>query len=98
MKTLFVSTTMCLAVAASSASAFDQATLTALKACHDFVWTEIPPYSDLPNAAISAYPYSSDGDSVTTVWHVRWDDPEVKSAGICEVVGGKVERVEDYTK
>jgi len=78
--------------------AFDRATLDATKACHDHVWFKDQGYNDLPNAAISAFPGSVDGENFVIFWNVRWDDPKVRAAGSCTVKMGKIEAFEDYTK
>ena len=55
-------------------------------------------YAELPNAAVSVYPLMTDGNVITTVWHIMWDDPVVRAAGNCTVIDGNVEGFEDYTK
>lgn len=89
----------CLAVicAATSAQAFDRQTTNALKACHDYVW-EVPEFKDLPNAAVSVFPGSENGNAIVVNWNVNWDQPTVRAAGNCTVIGGSVEGFEDYAK
>lgn len=81
-----------------SAQSFDRETVNALKACHDYVWSEVPEFKDLPNAAVSVFPGIIDGESITVFWNVMWDDPTVRAAGNCTSISGKVEGFEDYTK
>lgn len=81
-----------------SAQSFDQATTDALKACHDYVWFEVPEFKDLPNAAVSVFPGIMDEKSITVFWNVMWDDPTVRAAGNCSSIDGKVVGFEDYTK
>ncbi|MEO9572522.1 MAG: hypothetical protein ABJ360_21525 [Roseobacter sp.] len=86
-----------LCFSATAVSAFDRETTDALKACHDYAWS-VDEYTDLPNAAVSVYPLMTDGNVITTVWHIMWDDPVVRAAGNCTVIEGNVEGFEDYTK
>lgn len=87
-----------LVAAGPPALSFDRKTLDATKACHDHVWFEIGEFKDLPNAAISAFPGSVDGETFVINWNVNWDDPRVRAAGNCTVTGNKVIAFEDYTK
>ena len=80
------------------AHAFDRVTIAATRACHDYVWFQVPEFKDLPNAAISAFPGRVDGKTHTINWNVNWDDPKVRAAGNCTVINNKVEGFEDYTK
>ncbi len=59
--TRLLTTTLAAAFLMTPAFAFDRATINAIKACHDYVWFEVPVFKDLPNAAISAFPGSLDG-------------------------------------
>lgn len=81
-----------------AAQSFDRETVNALKACHDYVWFEIPDFKDLPNAAVSVFPGIMGEGSITVFWNVMWDDPIVRAAGNCTTIGGAVEGFEDYTK
>lgn len=87
-----------LAVSTVPSAAFDRETVDALKACHDHVWFEVPDYKDLPNAAVSVWPSSADGGTYVVFWNVSWDDPKVRAAGSCTVVGSKITAFEDYTE
>ncbi|MCT8160033.1 hypothetical protein [Pseudoruegeria sp. SHC-113] len=84
-------------VAANAAQAFDRQTTNALKTCHDYLW-QVPEFADLPNAAISVFPASENGDTIVVNWNVNWDQPTIQAAGNCTVIGGNVEGFEDYTK
>ncbi|MCV6825773.1 MULTISPECIES: hypothetical protein [Halocynthiibacter] len=86
-----------LVIAAGAAQAFDRQTTNALKACHDYIW-DVPEFKDLPNAAISVFPGSENGDKIVVNWNVNWDQPAVQAAGNCTVISGNVEGFEDYTK
>lgn len=89
------------AVLVSSASmsfALDRQTTTALSACHDYLWNEVPAFSDLPNAAISVYPGSTNGNVVMVNWNVSWDKPTVRAAGNCTIIDGTLQGFEDYTR
>ena len=86
-----------LSFTASAVDAFDRETTDALKACHDYAWS-VEEYADLPNAAVSVYPLMTEGNVITAVWHVMWDDPVVRAAGNCTVIAGNVEGFEDYTE
>lgn len=70
-------------MSASVVHAFDRETTDALKACHDQVWT-VDEYADLPNAAISVWPASSENGLTKVYWVVDWTDPDIKAAGQCE--------------
>ncbi|WP_193139051.1 MULTISPECIES: hypothetical protein [unclassified Meridianimarinicoccus] len=83
--------------AASAAQAFDRQTTNALKTCHDYLW-QVPEFMDMPNAAISVFPASQNGDTIIVNWNVNWDEPTVRAAGNCTVIDGNVEGFEDYTK
>lgn len=80
------------------AQAFDRTTTDALLACHDYIWVEVPEFTDLPNAAVSVFPGIMGENSTTVFWNVMWDDPIVRAAGNCTVINGMVEGFEDYTK
>lgn len=97
MKLLLIATTTAVISAAGLAHAFDRVTVNALKACHDYVW-EVPEFKDLPNAAISVYPGSLDGDQRVINWNVNWDDPDVRAAGNCTYIGSEVVGFDDYAK
>ncbi|MXU65058.1 hypothetical protein [Oceanomicrobium pacificus] len=96
MKPLFVALAATMTLAAP-ALAFDRETTNALKLCHDYLW-DVPEFNGLPNAAISVFPASRDGNTVIVNWNVNWTDPDVRAAGNCTVIGGSVEGFEDYTK
>lgn len=82
----------------SGAFAFDQKTIDAARLCHNYVW-DIPEFSNLPNAAISVFPSSSDDEgNYVSYWNVNWDDPKVRRAGTCHVKGDAVLNFEDYVK
>ena len=81
-----------------AAQSFDRETVNALKACHDYVWFQVPDFKDLPNAAVSVFPGITDESAITVFWNVMWDDPIVRAAGNCTTIGGKIEGFEDYTK
>ncbi len=87
---------LCFVAVATSAQAFDRQTVSALNACHDYLWT-VPAFDGLPNAAISVYPGSVDGDTIVVNWNVSWDQPTIRAAGNCTVIGGEVQGYEDYT-
>lgn len=75
----------------------NDATIAALKACHDHIWFEVPAFADLPNAAISVHQGRSDGQGNFVVyWIVDWDDPLTKAAGSCAYVEGEVRGIEDF--
>ena len=78
-----------LAAPVTAAQAFDRETTNALKACHDYLW-DVPEFDGLPNAAISVWPASVDGNVITVNWIVDWTDPDVKAAGKCSFAGGEV--------
>ncbi|MCC1491322.1 hypothetical protein [Cognatishimia sp. F0-27] len=69
--------------------AFDRETTEALKACHDYLW-EVPEFAELPNAALSVWPASSDNGVTKVYWVVDWTDPELRAAGQCEYAGDEV--------
>lgn len=69
--------------------AFDRETTDALKACHDYLW-EVPEFAELPNAALSVWPASSNDDLTKVYWVVDWTDPEIRAAGQCEYSGDEV--------
>ncbi|MCV3274404.1 hypothetical protein [Roseobacter sinensis] len=69
--------------------AFDRETTDALKACHDYLW-EVPDFSDLPNAALSVWPASSNDGMTKIYWVVDWTDPDIRAAGQCEYSGDEV--------
>lgn len=100
MKSIVTIATTCIALGASPvfAQAFDRETTNALQSCHDYLWSDVPEFKELPNAAISVFPGIMDGDTITVFWNVMWDDPTVRAAGNCTVIKGKIEGVEDYTK
>ncbi len=83
--------------AANAACAFDRQTTNALKTCNHYIW-EVPEFKDLPNAAISVFPSSEDGDTIVVNWNVNCDQPTVRATGNGPVIGGNVEGFEDYTK
>ncbi|MDO6485130.1 hypothetical protein [Shimia thalassica] len=85
-------------VSSPPAHAFDRATTNALKACHDYIWMEVPEFNKLPNAAVSVFPGVVNDNSITVFWNVMWDDPIVRAAGNCTSMNGVVEGFEDYTK
>jgi hypothetical protein len=95
---LVLSSAILIGTTAISASAFDRITTNALKACHDYIWSDIPEFNSLPNAAISVFPGLLDDTSVTVFWNVMWDEPTVRSAGNCVYAGDKIIGFEDYTK
>ncbi|MFO6464226.1 hypothetical protein ACK8OR_07535 [Jannaschia sp. KMU-145] len=74
---------------APAAQAFDRQTTAALTACHDYLW-EVPDFESLPNAAISVWPASIDGNVVKIHWIVDWTDPDVKAAGNCAYTDGEI--------
>ncbi len=80
-----------------TAGAFDRITTDALRMCHDYIW-DTPEFKDLPNAAISVFPGSLDGNTIVVNWNVNWDQPTVRAAGNCTVINGTLEGFEDYTK
>ena len=80
------------------AQSFDRETVNALKLCHDYVWFQVPEFKDLPNAAVSVFPGITAENSRTVFWNVLWDDPTVRAAGNCTVIGEEVVGFEDYTK
>jgi hypothetical protein len=99
MKTTTTCLSLILLIAVNQpAFSFDRNTLNATKACHDHVWFEVPEFSKLPNAAISAFPGSVDGETYVINWNVNWDDPRTRAAGNCTVMNEKVVAFEDYTK
>ena len=90
MSMVSVAAAAVLAATAGSTSAFDRETVDALKACHDHVWFDVPEFKDMPNAAVSVWPSSEDGGTYVVFWNVSWDEPKVRAAGSCTVVGGKI--------
>lgn len=70
----------------------------AAQLCHDYVWFNVPKFEKMPNAAVSAFPSSSDGGAYVIFWNVSWDDPRVRAAGSCTVANGEVTAFEDYTE
>ncbi len=76
-------------VTAAPAMAFDRDTTEALKACHDYLW-EVPEFSELPNAALSVWPASSNDGMTKVYWVVDWTDPDIRAAGQCEYGGHEV--------
>ena len=76
-------------VTAAPAMAFDRDTTEALKACHDYLW-EVPEFSELPNAALSVWPASSNDGMTKVYWGVDWTDPDIRAAGQCEYKGNEV--------
>ena len=82
-------------LAATGAAAFDRETVAALSACQDYLW-DVPDYSNLPNAAISVWPASVDGNVTKIYWAVDWTDPDVKAAGQCGYAGGEVINFEQF--
>ena len=95
MSMISVAAAAVLAATAGSAAAFDRETVDALKACHDYVWFEVPEFKDMPNAAVSVWPSSEDGGTFVVFWNVSWDEPKVRAAGSCTVVGGKITAFEE---
>ncbi|AXT27157.1 hypothetical protein D1823_11550 [Ruegeria sp. AD91A] len=87
-----------LVASASTAFALDRQTTNALRACHDYLWNSVPAFSKLPNAAISVYPGSTNGNVITVNWNVSWDQPNIRAAGNCTVIDENVEGFEDYTQ
>ncbi|SHG82535.1 hypothetical protein [Marivita hallyeonensis] len=69
--------------------AFDRQTTDALKACHDYLW-DVPEFAELPNAALSVWPASSNGGLTKIYWVVDWTDPDIRAAGQCEYSGDEV--------
>jgi hypothetical protein len=96
MKKVILSSLLALVSSATVVHAFDLQTTEALVACHNYVW-EIEEYSNLPNAAISVFPLMTDENTITSVWHIMWDDPTVRAAGNYTVIDGSVDGFEDYT-
>lgn len=86
-----------LAVIAGAGYAFDRETTNALRACHDYLW-DVPEFAELPNAAISVFPASQNGDTIVVNWNVAWDQPMTRGAGNCTVINGEIAGFEDYTK
>lgn len=80
---LFPAALVAFSTAAMSASAFDREVTEALKACHDYVWA-VPEFEDMPNAAVSVWPASSNNGITKVYWVVDWDDPAIQQAGTCE--------------
>ncbi|WP_299508442.1 hypothetical protein [uncultured Roseobacter sp.] len=75
--------------------AFDRETTDALKACHDHLW-EVPEFGDLPNAALSVWPASSNEGVTKVYWVVDWTDPNIRAAGQCEYSGDEVTGYERF--
>lgn len=100
MKRIISSAFVTLALAASPVASqnFDENTIAALKACHDYVWFEVPEFKDLPNAAVSVFPGIVEDNSIVVFWNVMWDEPTVRAAGNCTAIDGNIEGFEDYTK
>ena len=82
-------------ISALATYAFDRETTEALKACHDKVWT-VDAYADLPNAAISVWPASSEDGLTKVYWVVEWTDPDIQAAGQCQYQDGGVITVEPF--
>lgn len=95
MKKVMLTSLLVLASSANATYALDRQTTDALVACQNYVWA-IDKYSNLPNAAISVFPLTTDENSIITVWHIMWDDPMVRAAGNCTVIDGSVEDFENY--
>ncbi len=72
-----------------NAFAFDSVTVDALKACHEYVWFEVPTFKDLWNAAVSVYPLSADGSQRTVNWNVNWDSLVIRAVATCSTVDVK---------
>ncbi|MCR9135873.1 MAG: hypothetical protein NXI27_07760 [Alphaproteobacteria bacterium] len=90
---------LALAIIAAStfpSHAFDRKMTEALKACHDYLWFEVPAFKDLPNAAISVFPGIWDDDRMIVFWNIYWDDPTVREAGNCQVKDSEVIGFEHY--
>ena len=87
-----------MAAATTATYAFDRQTVHALKACHDYLWNDVPAYKDLPNAAISVYPNRKDGNIIIVNWSVNWENPNISAGGNCQVIKNKVIGFEQYGK
>lgn len=87
---------MMLAASVSPSFAFDRKMTQALKACHDYLWFQVPEFTDLPNAAISVFPGIWGDDQYVVFWNVYWDDPTLREAGNCQVKGDEVVGFEHY--
>lgn len=85
-----------IAVSALPSFAFDRKMTEALKACHDYLWFQVPEFKDLPNAAINVYPGIWGDEQYVVFWNVYWDDPTVREAGNCQIKGGDVIGFEHY--
>jgi hypothetical protein len=96
MKKVILSSLLALVSGATVVHAVDLQTTESLVACQNYVW-EIEEYSHLPNAAISVFLLMTDENTITSVWHIMWDDPTVRAAGNCIVIDGTVDGFEDYT-
>ena len=82
------------AVDQASDGVLTDAEAVAAKACHDEVWLNTEPYTELPNAAVSIVPnLTFADDSYTVPWTVEWDDPAVSASGTCTVSGDEVQVV-----
>ncbi|WP_108810277.1 hypothetical protein [Sphingorhabdus sp. Alg231-15] len=79
-------------------TSFGVGMVTAAQICHDHVWFNIPKFEKLPNAAISSFPGSENNGTYLIFWNVRWDDPETRAAGACEIAGGQIVAFEDYSE
>lgn len=73
----------------TAALAFDRETTDALKACHDYLW-DVPEFAELPNAALSVWPASSNNGQTKIYWVVDRTDPDIRAAGQCEYSGDEV--------
>lgn len=81
-------------IAIAPAHGFDRATTQALQACHDYLWYEVPAFESLPEAAISVFPASIEGNTILVNWIVNWDD--IRQAGTCTVIRGSVEGYDEF--
>lgn len=87
-----------LAASSSPSLAFDRKMTDALKACHDYLWFQVPEFKELPNAAISVFPGIWGDGQLVVFWNVYWDDPTVREAGNCQVKDDEIIGFEHYGK
>lgn len=93
----FLTSLLLAGMTAGSAEAFDRKITSALSHCHNYLW-DVPEFVELPNAAISVWPASENGNLIKIYWVADWADPTIKAAGQCEILDEKITGFENYLR